>query len=93
MQGHFPQNPLKIPVLIPDSRESGRGERFAQDCPHRQSVRPLALELGKRSNYSHNYRLFFKFVPLGGATCFSSESGLVERPIQIPQPPNSSYPS
>jgi len=36
MHGHLPQNPLKIPVLIPDSRESP-GERFAQDCLHRHT--------------------------------------------------------
>jgi glucosamine 6-phosphate synthetase-like amidotransferase/phosphosugar isomerase protein len=45
------------------------GERFAQDCLHRQSVSSLALELGKRviiPKSPSNYRLFFilEVVPL-----------------------------
>jgi len=33
MQGHFPQNPLKIPVLIPDSRESCRESGLLRTAP------------------------------------------------------------
>jgi hypothetical protein len=47
MQGHFPQNPLKIPVLIPDSRESGRESGLLRTASTaRQSARdyyPLLL--------------------------------------------------
>ena len=53
MQGYFPQNPLKIPVLIPDSRElAGRAVRsrlqpppyFYPGCSsHRQVKNPKQL--------------------------------------------------
>ena len=33
MQGHFPQNPLKIPVLMLDSRESGRDSGLLRTAP------------------------------------------------------------
>ena len=46
MQGHFPQNPLKIPVLIPDSRESGRESGLLRTASTAIALESIAYDTG-----------------------------------------------
>jgi hypothetical protein len=52
MQGHFPQNPLKIPVLIPDSRESDQESGSLGTASTAIILESITYDAGYSSGYT-----------------------------------------